>query len=449
MADRHDPLARENAKLRKINEVLMRRVERSMDMQGNDFALFETAILLEGKVRERTALLEQALRDLQASNRALAEAKAEAEQANQSKTRFLAAVSHDLLQPLNAARLFLSALAETDQAAKNRRLIENIEIAFESVERLLGSLLDISKLDAGVMTAEVGDVPLAAVLKPLAVEFGPLAEKKGLELRFVPSSAVVRTDPHLLARILRNLLGNALRYTLEGRVLLGVRRCGGGYVIEVGDTGVGIPADKQGQIFEEFRRLGNVPDGRDRGFGLGLAIVERIARLLGHRIEVLSKVGHGSRFRLHLPAGCAVRRIPTRRAAASTPPAVMRSALVLVIENELAIQEGMQALLQGWGFEVITENSADGALSALRAATRPPDLVIADFHLDADELGTMAVQRLRATYGDQLPGLIITADRMPETQREIRALGLPLLNKPVRPAQLRAVMRHLLAPVGG
>ncbi|MEK0085486.1 NahK/ErcS family hybrid sensor histidine kinase/response regulator [Benzoatithermus flavus] len=446
--DSHEQLLKENAKLRKINEVLMRRVERSMDMQGNDFALFETAILLEGKVRERTAALEQALRDLQASNRALAETKAEAEQANQSKTRFLAAVSHDLLQPLNAARLFLSALGETDQTPKSRQLIENIEIAFESIERLLGSLLDISKLDAGVTTAEIGDVPLAAVLKPLVAEFAPLAEKKGLTLRFVPSSAVVRTDPHLLSRILRNLLSNAIRYTLAGRVIVGVRRSGGGFVVEVGDTGVGIPPDKQREIFEEFRRLGNAPDTRDRGFGLGLAIVERIARLLGHRVEVRSAPGRGSRFLVYVPAGRAGRPLAAPRPAVDGSPAALRNALVLVIENERAIQEGMQALLQGWGFEVIAEASAESAISALCACARRPDLVIADFHLDEGELGTNAVRRLRATYGDQLPGLIITADRMPEAQREIRALGLPLLNKPVRPAQLRAMMRHLLAPVG-
>lgn len=438
-------LARENEKLRKINEVLMRRVERSMDMQGNDFALFETAILLESKVRERTAALEHAMRELQASNHALAEAKSEAEQANQSKTRFLAAVSHDLLQPLNAARLFLSVLSESDQAPKSRRLIENIEIAFESVERLLASLLDISKLDAGVMTAEIANVPIAGVLRPLLAEFGPMAERKGIELRQVPSSAVVRTDPHLLSRILRNLLSNGLRYTLTGKILIGVRRHGAGYVVEVGDTGVGIPEDQQREIFEEFRRLGSVPDGRDRGFGLGLAIVERIARLLGHKIEVVSRVGRGSRFRVSLPAGGPVAVARPWRASPAARAEVTRHALIAVIENEIAIQEGMQVLLQSWGFEVVAATSAEAALCSLDGGTRRPDLVIADYHLDHDMLGTQAIRQLRAAYDEALPGMIITADRMPETQREIRALGLPLLNKPVRPAQLRALLRHLLA----
>lgn len=400
---------------------------------------------LEGRVRERTAALEQALKDLQASNRALAEATAQAEQANQSKTRFLAAVSHDLLQPLNAARLFLSALGETEQPVKSRRLIDNIEIAFESIERLLASLLDISKLDAGAMTAEISDVPLSALFKPLAAEFATIAEKKGLELRLVPSSAVIRTDPHLLSRVLRNLIGNAIRYTPSGRVLLGARRHAGGFVIEVGDTGVGIPADKREEIFEEFRRLGMVPDNRDRGFGLGLAIVKRIARLLEHEIEVRSTVGKGSRFVLKVPAGRAVRPATPFRPATAPRPELARNALIVVIENEFSIQEGMRALLQGWGFDVIAETSAEDALSSLDAECRQPDLVIADYHLERDAVGTEAVGRVRAAYGDAVPGLIITADRMPEVQREIRAMGLPLLNKPVRPAQLRAVMRHLLA----
>jgi two-component system, sensor histidine kinase len=443
-----DHLAREVAKLRKINEVLMRRVERSMDMQGSDYALFETAILLEAKVRDRTAALEQALKALQQSNRALAEAKAEAERANQSKTRFLAAVSHDLLQPLNAARLFLSALAETGQDDRGRRLIENAEVAFESVERLLASLLDISKLDAGVMAAEPRDVPLGPVFRKLSAEFAPAAERRGLELRAAPTSAVVRTDPDLLLRILRNLLSNAVRYTPRGRVLLGARRRGQGYAVEVGDTGVGVPADKQEEIFEEFRRLGSDADERDRGFGLGLAIVARIARLLGHKVAVRSAPGRGSRFSIEMPAGAAAAAPEAERRAPARAPDRLDGALVVVVENERAIREGMRALLEGWGCEVVTTDTAAKALRALRIARRPPDLIIADYHLDAGELGTDAVARLRAALGGTAPGLVITADRMPEALDRIAAAGLQVLNKPVRPHQLRAVVSHLLGAQG-
>src|SRR4051794_7067503 len=422
-----EDLARENAKLRKINEVLMRRVERSMDMQGNDYALFETAILLEAKIRDRTKALEQALAALQGSNRALAEAKAEAERANQSKTRFLAAASHDLLQPLNAARLFLSALSETECHPRARQLIGSTEAAFESIERLLASLLDISKLDAGVMAAEPRDVPLGPLLRALAAEFAPMAERKGLELRAVPTSAVVRTDPDLLLRILRNLLSNAVRYTPEGRVLLGVRRRGGGLAVEVGDTGVGIPPERQAEIFEEFRRLGTDADARDRGFGLGLAIVERIARLLGHPVEVRSRVGRGARFILGLPAGGPLPDAAEPEVRRGPVPGRLEGALVVVIENERAIRDGMRALLETWGCEVLGSPSAAEALSALQAARRRPDLVIADYHLDRDELGPLAVASLREAFGGPLPGLVITADRTPEGRERLAAARLPTL----------------------
>lgn len=440
-------LARENAKLRKINDVLMRRVERSMDMQGNDYALFETAILLEAKVRDRTAALERAMRALQHSNRALADAKAEAERANRSKTRFLAAVSHDLLQPLNAARLFLSALGEAEHDARGRRLIDNTEVAFESIERLLNSLLDISKLDAGVMTADLRDVPLSAIFRKLGAEFAPAAERKGLGFRALPTCAVVRTDPDLLLRILRNLLSNAVRYTRPGgRVLLGARRRGGaGFAVEVGDTGVGIPAERHGDIFEEFRRLGSDSDERDRGFGLGLAIVARIASLLGHPVRVRSAPDRGARFVLEMPAGSAQPEEQPRRAAFVDPAADrLGGALVVVIENERAIRDGMRALLEGWGCEVVTTSTAAKAARALLVAKRVPDLIVADYHLEGDELGTSAVARLRAKFGRAIPGLVITADRMPAAADRIAAAGLPVLNKPVRPYQLRAVMDHLL-----
>lgn len=442
-------LERENAKLRKINEVLMRRVERSMDMQGSDYALFETAILLEAKVRDRTAALEQALNALQRSNRALEEAKAEAERANRSKTRFLAAVSHDLLQPLNAARLFLSALAETEQDPRARRLIDNTEVAFESVERLLASLLDISKLDAGVMTAEPRDVPLGAIFRTLAAEFAPAAARKGLELRVVPTTAVVHTDPDLLLRVLRNLLSNAVRYTPAGRILLGARRHGPGFRIEVGDTGVGIPPERQEEIFEEFRRLGSDANARDRGFGLGLAIVKRIVRLLGHEIDVRSQVGHGARFVLSLPAGHGHAGPEAGRAALAGTAGRLDGAVVVVIENERAIQEGMRALLENWGCLVVSSPSAARALKALRTTRRVPDLVIADYHLDRGELGTAAVAKLRAAFGPAVPGLVVTADRMPGVQQAAAAAGLPILHKPVRPHQLRAVMSYLLESRAG
>lgn len=437
-------LALENAKLRKIRDVLVRRVERSMDLQGSEFALFERATLLEAEVRKRTKQVEQAMADLQRSNRELEEARARADAANMSKTRFLAAASHDLLQPLNAARLFLSALAETSLPESAERLVENVDLAFESIDRLLTALLDISKLDAGVVTPVIENVALDPLLRRLVAEFAPVAERKGLALRMVPTDVVVATDPGMLIRALMNLVSNAIRYTRRGGVLIGVRRHGAGFRVEVVDTGVGIPSNLQSLIFEEFRRLGVDSDQRDRGFGLGLAIVERIARMLGHPLGVQSVPGRGSRFILSLPAGTRGPVGATADARASTAPR-SQGALLVVIENEAAIREGMQALLQGWGYIVLAAPSPEVAIGLLRRGRRRPAAVIADYHLDGCT-GTDAIEMVRIGFGTAIPALVITADRTPEVQREVEAVAAALLNKPVRPAQLRSLLAELLAP---
>ena len=437
-------LEAENAKLRKIRDVLIRRVERSMDLQGSEFALFERATLLEGEIRQRTLQLEQTLGQLQRSNRDLAEARARADDANASKTRFLAAASHDLLQPLNAARLFLSALAETELPESARPLVDNVDLAFESIDRLLTALLDISKLDAGVVAPRLGDVALGPLLRRLATECAPLAEKKGLALRLCPTTAVVRSDRDMLARALMNLIANAIRYTRRGGVLIGVRREGGGFRVEVADTGIGIAPEHQAEIFAEFRRLDGDAGQRDRGCGLGLAIVERIARLLDHKVAVRSEPGRGSRFALSLPAGTAD---PAAGGAQAVEADGRRSAgaLLVVIENEAAIREGMKALLQGWGYVVLTAASPELALGLLRRANRPPAAVIADYHLDGCT-GTEAIALLRGAYGATLPAAVITADRLPEVRGEVEAMALPLLNKPVKPAQLRALLARMVEP---
>ncbi|WGF89193.1 ATP-binding response regulator [Marinivivus vitaminiproducens] len=443
--DRMRTVELENAKLRKINRVLMDRVERSVDMQGNDFALFETAIVLEAKVRERTAALERALVELERSNALLRAAKAEADAANRSKTRFLAAAGHDLLQPLNAARLFVSALAESKQSAANLRLIESIDASFDSFESLLRDLLDISRLDAGVLTPEVEDLSMNLLLGTLAAEFGPLARRQGIDLRVVPTRTVVHSDKNLLGRILRNFLSNALRYTEHGRVLLGCRRTARGLSIEVHDTGPGIPADRLDAIFDEFRRF---DDGRGRGpgYGLGLAIVKRAARILDHRIEVTSKVGIGARFAVIVPYGHAG-RVEERPApdGAMAWKAGLRGACIVVLDNEPSVQQGMAALLGRWECEVVAAQTADAALVELDRGHLAPDLVIADYHLDHGAVGTQAVASLRQRFGHDLPAVIVTADRSPQVLNEVTELGHQLLNKPVRPAKLRSLIDHLLA----
>lgn len=438
-------LQNENAKLRKINQVLMDRVERSVDMQGNDFALFETAIVLEAKVRERTAALERALGELERSNALLRAAKAEADAANRSKTRFLAAAGHDLLQPLNAARLFVSALAESKLSAADLRLIESIDASFDSFEGLLRDLLDISRLDAGVLTPEIDNLSAGMLLGTLAAEFEPLARRQGIDLRVVPSRSVVRSDKNLLGRILRNFLSNALRYTERGRVLLGCRRTPRGLSIEVHDTGPGIPNDRLDAIFDEFRRF---DDGRGRGpgYGLGLAIVRRAARILDHRIEVTSKVNIGARFAVIVPHGT----LGHADIRPHTPNDVrlntgLRGACVVVLDNEPSVQEGMAALLGRWACKVVAAHTADTAASQLDRDGKTPDLVIADYHLDHGKLGTEAIVELRRRFGKTLPAVIVTADRSPRVMTEVSEQGFQLLNKPIRPAKLRSLIDQLIA----
>ncbi|TVQ30487.1 MAG: response regulator, partial [Geminicoccaceae bacterium] len=437
-------------KLRKINQVLMGRVERSMDLQGNDFSLFETAILLEGRVNDRTSELRRALDDLQRSNAALEEAKRAADEANLSKTRFLAAASHDILQPLNAARLFLSALGDTEQTAEGRRLIGYIDDAFESVERLLGALLDISKLDAGVMRPAIGDVDLGELLKSTTTEFKPVAEERGLRLRYVPVRCTVRTDGHLLVRVIRNFLSNAIRYTRTGSVLLGVRRVGDAVRIEVHDTGAGMPPDKLDEIFEEFRRLVGAAEDYERGFGLGLAIVRRIVRMLDHPLTVRSTEGKGSCFAVTVPVVSWTSTAPARTTSGEDQAHdSLYGAVVCVIENERAILEAMQTLLKRWGSSVIVGSSADELLGALEAAGTRPDLVVADYHLDAGANGIDAILAVRKKFGDGLPGVVVTADRTAEVRRHVAAHDCSILNKPVRPGRLRALVAHLLTQRDG
>lgn len=437
-------LEAENAKLRKINQVLMGRVERSMDLQGNDFSLFETAILLEGRVNDRTSALKHALEEQQRLNAALEEAKLQADEANLSKTRFLAAASHDILQPLNAARLFLSALADTEQTPDSRRLVSRVDAAFESVERLLGALLDISKLDAGVMRPAITDVDLGSLLKTTANEFEPVAQGRGLGLRYVPVRCTVRSDAHLLVRIIRNFLSNAIRYTHEGTVLLGCRRHGASVRIEVHDTGAGMPPDKLDEIFEEFRRLVGAAEDYERGFGLGLAIVRRIARMLDHPLSVRSTEGVGSCFAVDVPVVAWRARDAKPRSVGVGPGSeALAGRRIVIIENEPAILDAMATVLTRWGCEVVPATSLAKAEVALEGEDQP-HVIVADYHLDDGADGLAAIRSLRARCGGDIPGIVVTADRTAEVRRAADQSNAVLLHKPVRPGRLRSLLTHLL-----
>ncbi|EJM39890.1 PAS domain S-box [Pseudomonas sp. GM33] len=414
-------------------------------------ALHQAYQNLELRVRERTAELttlnDQLLREIDERRLVesrLREAKQEAEQANLSKTKFLAAVSHDLLQPLNAARLFTSALLERREPMSSETLVRNVSNSLEDVENLLGTLVDISKLDAGVIKADIAPFALSELLDNLAAEYTQVARSEGLQLHFIGCSALVRSDIQLLARILRNLLSNAIRYTYSGRVVLGCRRHHQCLTIEVWDSGMGIAEHRLEEIFQEFKR-GDVqrPD-QDRGLGLGLAIVEKIAGILGHPIHVRSWPGRGSMFSVEVPLSATAPK-PQPALQMSEPMLErLRGARIWVLDNDATICAGMRTLLEGWGCRVVTALSEEDLARQVDNFHAEADLLIADYHLDNDRNGVDAVARINARRASPVPAMMITANYSNELKQQIRELGHTLMHKPVRPMKLKTAMSHLL-----
>jgi Na+/proline symporter/signal transduction histidine kinase len=386
---------------------------------------------LERRVRERTE-------ELTRLNTALGRAKGEAEQANISKTRFLAAASHDILQPLNAARLYVTSLIERQSGGNDAQLVGNIDASLDAVEEIFGALLDISRLDTGAMKPEIVSFRIDDLLRQLEVEFAPLAQEKGLKLEFVPCSLAVRSDRRLLRRLLQNLVSNAIKYTPKGRVLVGCRRCGERLRVDVYDTGLGVPASKKRAIFQEFHRLDQGAKVA-RGLGLGLSIVERIARVLDHEIAVTSAVGRGSRFSVEVPLSAAIPVSAQQRVARAVDRVQLSGITVLCIDNDLAILDGMETLLGGWGCRVLKAPDLPSAIAAVAAAKASPDGLLVDYHLD-DGNGIEAIGALRSRFGADLTAILITADRSPRVRDDARANGVQVLNKPVKPAALRALL---------
>lgn len=440
-----ETLQREAEKLRKINAALMSRVERSIDQQFNAYSLFETAIALDNQVLSRTQQLQEAMRAIERSNDYLYRAKQQAEAASSLKSSVLISVTHDLLQPLNAARLTLSTLAEVNASAQSIALIEQVDRSLLTLEDLLRTLLDISKLDAGVLKPEARPFPLEALFMPLRQEFAPLAAKRGLSLAIRPSDQVIVSDSLMLRRILQNLLANALRYTRKGGVLMGARRRGDRILIEVHDTGPGIPETQRQAIFNEFQR-GESSAGDDAGFGLGLSIVRRFAIVLGHDIRLASRIGRGSTFAVTVPrieaAGAA--HHGAGASASEFQYSGLEGAKILLIENDPLGAEAMAALLERWGCDVATTASVPEAFERIGALGGTPDAIIADLHLDNGETGFEAVQQLRQQSAMEVPALIVTADHSADAARDAAVYGLELLRKPVKPAEMRSLLSFLL-----
>jgi signal transduction histidine kinase/ActR/RegA family two-component response regulator len=365
------------------------------------------------------------------------------EMADRYKSHFLASASHDLRQPLHALNLFVAQLPTEKKPAERKRLVSRIEAAVASMNELFEALLDMTKLEAGVLHANPVDLPVQRLLDHIETTFTALAGKKGLSLRVVPCSAWVRSDPILLERILFNLVGNAVRYTARGGVVVGCRRRATQLRIDVCDTGAGIPEDQRQSIFSEFYQLATPALDRTAGLGLGLAIVDRLGRLLGHPVQLQSNPGRGSRFSVSVPLAAELRdTVPLPTALCATDLA--RGKRVMVIDDDVLVLDGMRGILQSWGCRVQTATSGAAALASVVDGGTQPDLIISDLRLADGESGIEVIERLREALGAPVPAFVISGDTAPERLREASAGGYHLLQKPVSPLTLRTTLNRLL-----
>jgi signal transduction histidine kinase/ActR/RegA family two-component response regulator len=388
--------------------------------------LQESYASLEGKVEERTRQLEAA---------------------NQAKSRFIAAASHDLRQPLHALGLFVAQLHGKLRAAERSQIIGRIEDALAAMNQLFSALLDISKLDAGATTVNITVFPAAQLLAHAETTFAGAAREKGLSFRAVPSDAWVKSDFILLEQIVFNLITNALRYTRHGGVLVGCRKRGEELRIEVWDSGIGIPPDQHDKIFGEFYRLGEPDRDRRAGLGLGLAIVDRMCLLLGHPVQLRSIVGKGSVFAVTVPLAPANKRAIEASVVPRNQPNLSDGKLVLVIDDDRLVLEGMSGFFRRWGCRVVTADSDSNALKAAAEQDDVPDLIISDYHLSNGCTGIEIIERLRGQFSADIPAFLISGDTDPVTLHEAKAKGFHLLHKPVNPMALRAMFNQTIKPV--
>lgn len=439
LIDPADTIERQNEKLRKIVRSLMMRVERDTDQTGNAFSLFQRAIALEGEVRARTRDLQRTLDELNRVNSELEAASAVAEEANRAKSRFVAAASHDVRQPLNAAKLFLASLADTGPDERQRKILDQLGSSLDSVESLIGSLLEISRLDSSSIRADVSRFPCWSVLGPLVDEFGPVARERGVELRHVQSSYWVESDPYYFRQILQNVLANAIQYSPEGgTVLLGCRRRGGGVEIQVADSGPGIAEADIPVIFEEFKRLRHdAGQGRvDKGVGLGLAIVKRACGLLRHPFRLDSELGRGTTFTVTVPP-CPP--IPGSEFTATGGVAESAEALVvLLVSRDAELVADVSSLLDQWDAGAIIATSLDDAETKIEQLGMNPDAFLLDVDADADKDGESTARFLNMSA---VSALIVSGDcegRGSVAWSDV----LPRLTKPVQPHRLRAILHR-------
>jgi len=411
-----------------LNQRIAIRTGDELEALGEQFnrmaaRLQESYATLEGKVEERTRQLEVA---------------------NLAKSRFLAAASHDLRQPLHALGLFVAQLRGRTRADERKWIMARIEATLSAMNELFNALLDVSKLDAGVLTPDLTDFPIAQLLRQIETTFAGAAREKGLSLRVVRSGAWVRSDFILLERIVFNLVSNAVRYTTTGGVVVGCRKRSDRLRIEVWDTGAGIPQDQRQHIFGEFYRLRKSDRDQRGGLGLGLAIVDRLGRLLSHPVEVNSILDKGSCFSIAVPMVRAPAEIVKAPVSGRTRFDASNGKLVVVIDDDPLVLEGMGGLIRSWGCSVVTASTDSAALAGLAEYDQPPDLIISDYHLCDGKTGIEAIMRMRSVLSAPIPAFLMSGDTNPGPLREARSKGYPLLHKPVDPMALRATLTQVL-----
>lgn len=378
------------------------------------------------------------------AERALREAKRLAEEANDKKSRFLRAASHDLRQPLATLKILVYSGIESKSEAELRDLMRSMDVAVSVMDEILGLLLQVGQLDANRIAVQRHHFQASQMLERLRREFTPIAEQKGLTLRVMDSAATLETDRALLERILGNFISNAIRFTEKGGILVGLRNRGAHKEIQVWDTGCGIPEDQHDKIFDEFHQVNGSPSARQRGLGLGLNIAKRIADLLSHNLRVASRLGRGTMFSVEVPVGNIWQSRVGEPEISERLAGEFFGASALVIEDNDDFRAALEGMLARWGVTVLAARDGDGAVSMLRAQEFRPDLILVDYSFPNGKTGTQILAQVRQELGAKVPGIVCTADTDPELLTAIRAGGVPLLIKPISPARLRSVMHHLL-----
>ena len=449
-ASRHDGYL---SHYRKTGERHVIGIGREVEGRRKDGSTFPMELSVGEAVVDGRQVFTGIVRDVSARKKAEAElltAKEQAERATLSQSRFLAAASHDLRQPVQALGLFASALAAKLKGAPAMALLDDMKGSVDALTMLLDAMLDVSRLDAGIVSPHVTVFALDTLTERLAADFRPLAEQKDLELRLVPCSAVVRSDPTLLYRVLQNLLANAVRFTSQGKILLGCRRHGKKLRISVLDTGIGIPGHLQGDIFKEFFQIGNPERDRTKGLGLGLAIVQRLSHLLHTPVSLCSEPDHGSSFTIEVPLVGFNRttNVVSLRPAVVEPVAPGKG-LIFIIDDEPTVLKGLRLAIEDWGYTVLTARTELETMSILTKSRQAPDLVIADYRLRSICNGAQVVTEIRQLFNRSIPGILITGDTAPERIRDAHACGLKLMHKPITAADLRVAILDSLAPPTG